>query len=59
MVDMFATELNNKLPQSVDSPVPDPDAMAVHALNILWEALHSYACCSNRRMASDLACFGT
>ena len=35
MVDMFATKLKNKLPLYV-SPVPDPNAMAVDALNISW-----------------------
>ena len=44
MVDMFATKMNNKLPLYV-SRVPDPNAMAVDALNILWEALDGYAYC--------------
>ena len=44
MVDMFATKMNNKLPLYV-SPVTDPNAMAVDALNISWEALDSYAYC--------------
>ena len=44
MVDMFATKMNNKLPLYV-SPVPDPNAMAVDALNISWEALDGYAYC--------------
>ena len=42
MVDMFATKMNNILPQYI-SPVPDPNVMAVDALNILWEALNGYA----------------
>ena len=33
MVDMFATKMNNKLPLCVSS-VPDPNAMAVDALNL-------------------------
>ena len=44
MVDMFATKMNNKLPLYV-SPVPDPNAMAVDALNISWQALDGYAYC--------------
>ena len=44
MVDMFATKMNNKPPLYV-CPVPDPNAMAVDALNILWEALDGYAYC--------------
>ena len=47
MVDMFATKMNNKLPLYV-SPVPDPNAMAIDALNISWQALDSYAYCYNR-----------
>ena len=45
MVDMFATKMNKKLPLYV-SPVADPNAMAVDALNISWEALDGYAYCS-------------
>ena len=44
VVDMFATKMNHKLPLYV-SPVPDPNAMAVDALNISWEALNGYAYC--------------
>ena len=44
MVDVFATKMNNKLPLYV-SPVPDPNAMAIDALNISWQALDSYAYC--------------
>ena len=44
MVDMFATKMNNKLPLYV-SPVPNPIAMAIDALNLSWEALDSYAYC--------------
>ena len=40
MVDMFAT----KLPLYI-SPVPDPNAMPVDALNISWEAMDGYAYC--------------
>ena len=43
MVDMFATKLN-KLPLYI-SPVPDPNAISVDALNILWEALDGYVYC--------------
>ena len=41
-VDLFATRLNNKLPQFV-SPVPDPQAWAVDALSLSWEDLDPYA----------------
>ena len=44
MVDMFATKMNNKLPLYL-SPVPEPNAMAVDALNISWVALDGYAYC--------------
>ena len=41
-VDLFATSLNKKLPTYV-SPIPDPQAWAVDALNIPWENLVAYA----------------
>ena len=41
-VDLFATSLNTKLPLYV-SPIPDPEAWAVDALNIPWENLVAYA----------------
>ena len=41
-MDLFATRFNNKLPQFV-SPVLDPLAIAVDALNIPWENLDAYA----------------
>ena len=41
-IDLFATRLNHKLPQFV-SPVPDPDAWAMDALNLSWEKLDVYA----------------
>ena len=41
-VDLFATSLNTKLPLYV-SPIPDPQALAVDALNIPWENLVAYA----------------
>ena len=41
-VDLFATSLNKKLPTYV-SPIPDPQAWAVDALNIQWENLVAYA----------------
>ena len=44
MIDLFATKMNNKLPLYV-SPVPDPNAMAVDALNISWEAMDGYVYC--------------
>ena len=44
MVDMFATNLNHKLPIYV-SPVPDANAMNIDALNISWEGLDGYAFC--------------
>ena len=40
-VDLFATRLNTKLPLYV-SPIPDPQAWAVDALNIPWENLVAY-----------------
>ena len=40
-VDLFATSLNKKLPTYV-SPIPDPQAWAVDALNIPWENLVAY-----------------
>ena len=44
MIDLFATKMNNKLPLYV-SPVPDPNAMAVDALNISWEVMDGYVYC--------------
>ena len=44
LVDMFATNLNHKLPICV-SPVPDANAMNIDALNISWEGLDGYAFC--------------
>ena len=41
-IDLFATRFNNKLPLFV-SPVPDPLAAAVDALNLPWEDLDAYA----------------
>ena len=41
-VDLFATRLNTKLPLYV-SPILDPQAWAVDALNIQWENLVAYA----------------
>ena len=40
-MDLFATSLNKKLPLYV-SPIPDPQAWAVDALNIPWENLVEY-----------------
>ena len=41
-VDLFATHLNHKLPLYV-SPVPDPKAWDIDALNINWTGLTAYA----------------
>ena len=41
-VDLFATSMNKTLPTYV-SPIPDPQAWAVDALNIPWENLVAYA----------------
>ena len=40
--DLFATNLNTKLPTYV-SPIPDPQAWAVDALNISWKNMIGYA----------------
>ena len=42
-VDIFATRLNHQLPLYV-SPVPDPNAWDIDALNINWSGLTAYAC---------------
>ena len=41
-VDLFATHLNHKLPLYV-SPIPDPRAWDINALNINWTNLTAYA----------------
>ena len=41
-VDLFATHLNHKLPLYV-SPVPDPSAWDIDALNLNWTGLTAYA----------------
>ena len=41
-VDLFATHLNHKLPLYV-SPIPDPKAWDIDALNINWTSLTAYA----------------
>ena len=41
-IDLFATHLNHKLPLYV-SPVPDPKAWDIDALNINWTSLTAYA----------------
>ena len=41
-VDLFATHLNHKLPLYV-SPVPDPNAWDIDALNMNWTGLTAYA----------------
>ena len=41
-VDLFATHLNHKLPLYV-SPIPDPKAWDIDALNINWMGLTAYA----------------
>ena len=42
VVHLFATHLNHKLPLYV-SPVPDPKAWDIDALNINWTGLNAYA----------------
>ena len=41
-MDLFATHLNHKLPLYV-SPIPDPKAWDIDALNINWTGLSAYA----------------
>ena len=41
-VDLFATHLNHKLPLYM-SPIPDPNAWDIDALNINWTGLTAYA----------------
>ena len=41
-VDLFATHLNHKLPLYL-SPVPDPSAWGIDALNLNWTGLTAYA----------------
>ena len=41
-VNLFATHLNHKLPLYV-SPVPDPNAWDIYALNLNWTGLTAYA----------------
>ena len=41
-IDLFATRFNHKLPQYV-SPVPDPKALAVDALEMNWSGLLLYS----------------
>ena len=41
-VDLFATHLNHKVPLYV-SPIPDPNAWDIDALNINWTGLTAYA----------------
>ena len=42
-VDLFATHLNHKLPPLYVSPIPDPRAWNIDALNINWTNLTAYA----------------
>ena len=42
-VDLFATHLNHKLALYM-SPIPDPNAWDIDALNISWMGLSAYAC---------------
>ena len=48
-VDLFATYLNHKLPLYV-SPIPDPKAWDIDALNINWTGLTAYAYLKNQAM---------
>ena len=41
-IDLFATRHNAKMTLFV-SPIPDPEAWAVDAMSISWDALHAYA----------------
>ena len=41
-VDLFATHLNHKLPLYI-SPIPDPNAWDIDALNLNWTGLTAYA----------------
>ena len=41
---LFATHLSHKLPLYV-SPVPDPNAWDIDALNINWTGITAYAFC--------------
>jgi hypothetical protein len=40
-IDLFATKLNNHLPQYM-SPLPDPKAFAVNALAVSWDGMNAY-----------------
>jgi hypothetical protein len=42
MIDLFATKLNNCLPQYM-SPLPDLKALAVNALAVSWDGMNAYA----------------
>jgi hypothetical protein len=42
MIDLFATKINNRLPQYM-SHVPDLKALAVNALAISWDSMNAYA----------------
>jgi hypothetical protein len=41
-IDLFATKLNNRLPQYM-SPLLDPKALAVNALAVSWDGMNAYA----------------
>jgi hypothetical protein len=41
-IDLFATKLNNRLPQYM-SPLPDPKALAVNTLAVSWDGMNAYA----------------
>ena len=59
-VDLFATHLNHKLPLYV-SPIPDPRAWDIDALNIDWTNLTAYAYPDHRdclRLARDALVLG-
>jgi hypothetical protein len=42
MIDLFATKMNNHLPQYMSS-LPDPKALAASALAVSWDGMNAYA----------------
>jgi hypothetical protein len=41
-IDLFATKMNNRLPQYISS-LPDPKALAANALAVSWDGMNAYA----------------